>query len=276
MNKVILLVVLLYFPFAFSQSNEDKKRNAEIKELLYEAQKAIDENDFSSAEANYRKAIALDEKNAVAQYNLGTAYYNKEKNKEAGKQFVKAAENAKTKEEKHKIYHNLGNVLMNEKSYKGAVEAYKNALRNNPKDDETRYNLALAKLMLEEHGDSGGGEDENQEDNQEQQDNQDEQNRGDNQEEQNQGDQGEDNQDKGDEGENQDEQNTENQDQEGNPQEQDSPESGEAQPQPVQGKLSQEQIQSLLEAMNNEEKKVQDKINAEQQKGVPVKPDKDW
>src|SRR5690606_24589857 len=269
MNKVILLAVLLYFPLAFSQSKEDKKRDAEIKALLYDAQKAIENNDLSSAEAKYRKAIALDEKNTVAQYNLGTAYYNKGKNKEAGKQFVKAAENAKTKEEKHKIYHNLGNVLMNEKSYKGAVEAYKNALRNNPKEYETRYNLALAKLMQEEHGNSGG-EDENQEENQEQQDNQDQQDQGENQEEQNKGDEGEDNQDKGDEGENQEEQN-----EEGNPQEQDSPEDGEARPQPVQGKLSQEQIQSLLEAMNNEEKKAQDKINAERQKGTPVKPDKD-
>lgn len=275
MNKVILFVVLLYFPFVYAQSKEEKKRNAEIKELLYDAQKAIEEDNFSLAEANYRKIVALDDKNITAQYNLGTAYYNKGKNKEAGKQFVKAAEIAKDNPEasgeKHKIYHNLGNVLMNDKNYKGAVEAYKNALRNNPKDDETRYNLALAKLMLEEHGDSGGGgEDENQEENQDQQD------QGDNQEEENKENEGEDNQDKGDEGENEEEQDSQQQNEEGKPEEQDSPENGEAQPQPTQGKLSQEQIQSLLEAMNNEEKKVQDKINAEQQKGVPVKSDKDW
>src|SRR5690606_11862131 len=166
--------------------------------------------------------------------------------------------------EKHKIYHNLGNVFMNEKQYRAAVEAYKNALRNNPKDEETRYNLALAKKMLEEQGDEGGGGEDDQ-----QEENQDEKEEGEDKEEQNQGNQGDDNEDKGDKGE----------------EEQQAPEESEAddkkgenegQPQPREGKLSPQQVQSLLEAMNNEERKVQEKINAEKQKGVKTKPEKDW
>ena len=58
---------------------------------------------------------------------------------------------AKTATQKHKAFHNLGNVFMKEKNYTEAVEAYKNALRNNPSDDETRYNYALAKKMLKEN-----------------------------------------------------------------------------------------------------------------------------
>ena len=156
---------------------------------------------------------------------------------------------------------------MKEKQYRPAVEAYKNALRNNPTDDETRYNLALAKKMLEEQGDDGGGGDDQNEENQ------DEKQEGENEEEQDQGDDGQDNEDKGDEGE--DEQNSPEKDEEGEPKE---PQDGEEEgtPQPREGKLSPQQIQSLLEAMNNEEKKVQDKINAEKQKGAKVKPEKDW
>lgn len=258
-------MLLLYFPLVFSQTKEEKQRAKENQELLSEAQASIEDGDFSKAEANYRKVIARDPKNTEAKYNLGNAYYSKEKNREAGKRYIEAAEAATTKTEKHKIYHNLGNVFMNEKKYREAVEAYKNALRNNPEDDETRYNLALAKKMLEEHGDEGGGGDDDQEE-------EDEKEEGENEEDENQGDEEQDNEDKGDEGEDQEEQKADEENDEGDPKEQE----GQGQPQPTEGKLSPQQIQSLLEAMNNEEKKVQDKINAEKQKGVKVKPEKDW
>lgn len=272
MNKVVLIISLLYFPLVFSQSKEDVKRLAEVNKLLYEAEKKLEDGNFSAAEAAYRKAIAMDEKNVLAHYNLGTAFYNNKKNSEAGKQFVEAAKYAETKSDKHKIYHNLGNVLMNQKNYGAAVEAYKNALRNNPKDDETRYNLALAKKMLEEQG--GGGEDEQQDQDQNQDQNQDQQDQGDNQEDQNGGNDNNDNEDKGDEGDKQEE--NQQQQEESSDQQQEQPDEGEQQQQPVVGQLSQQQIQSLLEAIENEDKKAQDKINVEKQKGIPVKPEKDW
>ncbi len=265
MNRILVILAMLYFPLVFSQTKEEKLRATENQELLSEAEESLKEGDFSTAEANYRRIIARDPKNTKAKYNLGNAYYAREKNREAGKRYIEAAEVATSKAEKHKIYHNLGNVFMNEKKYREAVEAYKNALRNNPTDDETRYNLALAKKMLEEQGDDGGGDDE--EDEQE-----DEKDEGENEEDENQGDEGQDNEDKGDESEDEKEQNAEDKDDEGEPKEQES----QGQPQPAEGKLSPQQIQSLLEAMNNEEKKVQDKINAEKQKGVKVKPEKDW
>src|SRR5690606_32512448 len=81
----------------------------------------------------------------------------------------KALKSATTKKEKHRILHNLGNALMKQKNYQQAVEAYKNALRNNPYDDETRYNYALAKQMLKDNQQNN----DNQQDDQKNQDKQD-------------------------------------------------------------------------------------------------------
>ena len=110
---------------------------------------AIENNEFITAEVAYRKAIAIEENKATGSYNLGNAYYKNSKNEEALSRFVNAAKVATTKPQRHQAFHNLGNALMNQKEYSGAVEAYKNALRNNPSDDQSRYNLALAKDLLE-------------------------------------------------------------------------------------------------------------------------------
>lgn len=266
MRNLLLFIFILSTPSSFSQTKEEINRANENQELLSKASEDLQNGDFASSEAAYRKVIANDPKNTEAKYNLGNAYYAMGKNSESQKRYIQAAEVAQTKEEKHKIYHNLGNVFMNEKQYRPAVEAYKNALRNNPKDDETRYNLALAKEMLEEHGDDGGGGD----DQDEEEENEDEKEEGENEEEQDQG--GEDNEEEEEQGEEEEDSNESEQDQEGEPQ--DGQEEGT--PEPREGQLSPQQIESLLEAMNNEERKVQEKINAEKQKGVKTKPEKDW
>lgn len=270
MRKQFLFITLLVFSFAFSQTKEEIARAKENLVLLSKAQKNIKTGDLASAEANYRRVIASDPKNTEAKYNLANLYYQMGKNTEAQRRYIQAAEMAQTKAEKHKISHNLGNVFMNEKQYRPAVEAYKNALRNNPKDDETRYNLALAKKMLEEHGDDGGDDDNEEEENEEDQE-ENEKEEGDNQEEQDQGNEDQDSQEK----EGDDQESDTNKDQEGDSKE---PEQGdeEGTPQPKEGRLSPQQIQSLLEAMNNEERKVQEKVNTEKQKGAKTKPEKDW
>lgn len=261
----------------YTQENPEKLQK-EANKYIYEAQEAMSENDFASAEVSYRKAIAKDPSNTAAKYNMGNLYYNKEKTVSAEDRLKEATETASTKEEKHKAFHNLGNSYMQMKDYQAAVEAFKNALRNNPNDEETRYNLALAKKMLEkqqnedqqkdkdgdgednkekdqENKDGEGGEDENKEDNP--------QDEGENEKDKKEGDEKEDK-----------ENETGKNDQKEQSDEGD--EKKQQQPQPAQGQLSPEQIKSLLEAMNNEEKKVQDKINAEKAKGVKVKSEKDW
>lgn len=272
-----LLAALLLIPFfTFAQQTKEQEKELKASQLhLSEAQQSLQNEDFVSAEAQYRKAISLNPKNETAKYNLGTAYYGKEKNAEAMLRFKQAATTATTKEEKHRAFHNLGNTFMNEKKYQEAVESYKNALRNNPNDEETRYNLALAQDLLDKNPPPPEDSDDQNQDKQDQdkedqnQDNQDQDNQDDNE------DQG-DNKDEKDKGEEKEDKGDDKKD-EGNPNEPKDEEGNKPQQQqPVPGQLSPEQVKSLLEAMENEEKKVQDKINAEKQKGVKIKSDKDW
>lgn len=279
-SRLKTLCVFLVFNFGTSiisqEANKEKQKVLkESKEFLSEASYEMENNNFSLAEAAYREAIAINPEEDTGKYNLGIAYYDEEMNDVAMSRFKQAAAVADTKSDKHKVFHNLGNTFMNEKLYKEAVESYKNALRNNPKDEETRYNYALAKELLEEQEKNGGGDDnkenqENQEDKQEEEkkENQDNENNkkdkedGDQKNEQNKG---EEEQDKKEGNENEDN---------GKPEE---PKDKKQQQPPTEpGKLSPQQVKNLLEAMNNEEKKVQEKINAKKQKGTKVKPEKDW
>jgi len=284
--KTTFFVVLLFTSFSLSFAQQKEKSKEQIKieresqKYLSQGNEALVNNDFTNGEVDLRKAIALSPKEEVGKYNLGNAYYNREKNEEAMNRFKQAAAVAESKPEKHKAFHNLGNTFMNAKDYQSAVEAYKNALRSNPTDDETRYNLALAKEMLEKNPPQGGdGEDDNEnkdQDNQDQnQENQDQENQDQDNQDQNKDsddNEGENEEDK-DQGDQEKEQN-EGEDEGENKKPQEPKENPNQQPQP--GQMSPQQIKNLLEAMNNEEKKVQDKINAKKQKGVKVKSNKDW
>lgn len=275
-NELLLKMTLVTFLLIGSINGmaqvdkEQKKLEREANEFLYDATEEEKKDDFPKAEADYRKAIALDPQNETGKYNLGNAYYNKTLNNDAMRRFEQAASIATFKPEKHKAFHNLGNTFMNAKQYKEAVEAYKNALRNNPSDDETRYNFALAKKMLEEQQKNGGGENENKDEQEESKE-----------KEEKKDDSGKDQEgDKGDEKENEDKGDNKDENKEGdNKEDNGKPEEKEGekeQQQAVPGQLSPQQIKNLLEAMNNEEKKVQDKINAKKQKGAKVKSNKDW
>jgi tetratricopeptide (TPR) repeat protein len=279
-SRLKTLCIFLVFNFGTSiiaqeVNNEKQKILKESKGFLSKANYEMENDNFSLAEAAYREAIAINPEEDTGKYNLGIAYYDKEMNDVAMSRFKQAAAVADTKSDKHKVFHNLGNTFMNEKLYKEAVESYKNALRNNPKDEETRYNYALAKELLEEQEKNGGGDDnkenqENQEDKQEEEkrENQDNENNkkdkedGDQKNEQNKGEEEQDKK-EGNENENK-----------GKPEDL---KDNKQQQQPTEpGKLSPQQVKNLLEAMNNEEKKVQEKINAKKQKGTKVKPEKDW
>ncbi len=272
-GRVFLIVVLgLFFGnpvIAQSLQEENRKIERETNKLLRAAEDNLADNDFSEAEASYRQAVAKSPDNVKAKYNMANMYYTKEKASQATSRLIQAAKIAETKEERHKIFHNLGNSFMEQKKYKDAVEAYKNALRNNPKDEETRYNYALAKKMLEEDPESGGGEDEQDQD-------QDQTDKEDSDEGEPEPEEGEgDNEDQGGDPDDNGEDQPNDRDENGEPDNQ----PGEEEPQPQQpkpGQLSPEQIKSLLEAMNNEEKKVQDKINAERAKGARTRNEKDW
>ncbi len=281
---ITTILLAIFSVLTVSAQEKPEKLARESNKYIAEAQDALAENDFASAEASYRKAIAKDPANTTAKYNMGNLYYTKEKTLNAEERLKEAAEIATTKPEKHRIYHNLGNSYMQQKNYQGAVDAFKNALRNDPTDEETRYNLALAKKMLEkEQQNQEGNQDQNKQDEENKDKNKDQQNKDQNQDGEGGDDEKQDQKPK-DEGENEKDkkegdQNEDKQKDKGDEQKKDQ-EKGDKdkqqQQRPAQGQLSPQQIQSLLEAMNNEEKKVQDKINAQKAKGVKVKTEKDW
>lgn len=297
MSKIKLMFgLLLCFGIVHAQDDITEKANKEAEKALqastnltYEANEELTANDFVTAEADYRRAISKSNKNAAARFNLGNAYYNRESYGEAFGRYKQAGEVAEDKGEKHKAFHNMGNVFMKQKDYKQAVEAYKQALRKNPNDDETRYNLALAKKMLEKQQDeqkndqNKDNEDKKDQENEDKDKNQDQKNEGGDNEKKDKGEQKEDeNKDKGDQGENGEDKPKENQkgdgdkkkEQEKKPNEGDQPEDKKQQPRPNQ--LSEQQIQNLLEAMQNEEKKVQEKMEARKVRGKKIKNEKDW
>ncbi|MCM8569774.1 tetratricopeptide repeat protein [Gramella jeungdoensis] len=284
MRFLIIAGIFILLGLSMQAQEKPKKLLKESNEYIAQAQEALAENDFADAEASYRKAISKDPSNINAKYNMGNLYYGKEKSVNAEHRLKEAAEIAGTKEEKHRIYHNLGNSYMQQKKYQEAVDAYKDALRNDPTDDETRYNLALAKKMLEKEGQGQDeNEDQNSQDNNKEDQNQDQQQKDQNQDGEGGDDQNQD-QKPNDEGENEKDkkegdQNEDKEKDKGDEQKKDQGEGDkqkQQQQRPVQGQLSPQQIKNLLEAMNNEEKKVQDKINAEKAKGVKVKSEKDW
>ncbi len=292
MKKLIIIIICFQFGFLFSQEEDRERIVNEANQLIASGNTMLVQNgNFPKAEGEYRKAIAKNPVDPTAKYNLANAYYNSAKYDEATHRYTEAAKVASAKTEKHKAFHNKGNTFMEQKKYKEAVEAYKNALRNNPKDDETRYNLALAKKMLEQQQNDQNQDDQNKDQDKDQnQDNKD-QKEGDDKEDK-KGDEGEkekekggDQKDKGDEGEDKKEEGDKEKDDKGQPKDEQKgegedkkDEQGEPkeQPQRPQGQLSPERVKSLLEAMNNQEKKVQDKINAKKAQGQKVKTDKDW
>ncbi len=293
MYKKLRFLISTFFAFCFLAWGQDTDAEKAAQKALntstnltWEANKELTANDFTGAESDYRRAISKSKENAVAPYNLGNAYYNRENFSEAFGRYKQAGEAANSKNGKHKSYHNMGNVFMKNKEYEKAVEAYKEALRNNPKDEETRYNLALAKEMLKKEQEENKNDDKGDDKDQDQQDqkdkNQDQNNEGDNNKD-NQGDQEQDeNKNDGDDGKNGENKPEENQEGEGDkkkeqqqkPGEGDQPDEQKQQPRPNQ--LSKQQIQNLLEAMQNEEKKVQEKIEARKVRGKKIKNEKDW
>lgn len=263
-NLVYILVFLSFVGFA----QEKDKALMQANDLIFEANEKVDE-DFINAEVEYRKAISKKPSYAKGKYNLGNAYYKSGLFDEALLRHLEAAENATTKKEKHKAYHNIGNALMKQNMCKEAVEAFKNALRNNPSDEETRYNFALAKECAEQQGqgEDDESEDENEDENKEDQ--------------KEEGDENEDNQDQDGEDEQKENEGDDKEDKDGKPQdEKDNNDSkdpkNQKKNQQQPGKLSPQQVKNLLEAMNNQEKKVQEKINAKKAKGPKVRAEKDW
>lgn len=280
MYKIFYLLLIFNCISLFAQEDKEKKKGLiESDNLVYEANEEFTADNFVEAEANYRKAISKNAENATAKYNLGNVYYDKSSYGEAFSRFKQAGEIAVTKEQKHKAYHNMGNVFMKSKEYDKAVEAYKEALRNNPADEETRYNLALAKEMLKKQEEEQKKNDQNKDDKEDEKDKKEEQENKDKGEDKkdDKGDPKDGNKDKGEnEDENKEDEGDQKEDQQKQENEGDKKEEQNAQQQPRPNQMSPQQVKNILKAIEDEEKKVQEKVNAQKVKGRPVSTEKDW
>ncbi len=273
----ICLFFLCVSSVLFAQDKDAEKLERlsveKSNDYVYGANELIDADNFISAEKEYRKAISEKPTNVAGTYNLGNSYYQKGNYEEALYRLEQASKNATSKEEKHKAFHNIGNILMKNKMCKEAVEAFKNALRNNPSDDETRYNLAVAKECAADQ--EGKDDEEKKNDENKDDENKDEDKKEDDKNKEDKKDEGDKDKKEGDDKKDEDQKPEDKKDEEkkGNPDDK-KEEKGKPKPQP--GQLSPQQIKSLLEAMNNNEQKVQEKMNAEKQKGAKVQTEKDW
>lgn len=244
--KNYILYILLSFSFAVSAQEKDK--------TLPKANDEYSEKKFVEAEANYRISRSKFPKRTVAPFNLGNSIYKQNQMAEAKFAYAKAIENIKTRPQKHKVFHNLGNVLMKEKNYSAAVEAYKNALRNDPTDEETRYNYALAKQKLKENPPKGDDKKDKKDDKKKDDKKDDKKDGKDKDDKKKDGDKDK----KDDQGK------------------KDDKPGDQGQPKPMPGGISKQRLENLLDAVNNEEKKIQDKVNAQKVKGKPIQTEKDW
>jgi len=279
MKNVLALLLVLFSISSFSQDKEEQELLAQKKanDLVYDANALVDNDDYVSAEMEYRKAISEQPNFAIGNYNLGNSYYEKGNFEEALYRHQQTAKHATSKDEKYRAFHNIGNILMQNKKCQEATEAFKNALRNNPNDNETRYNYALAKECAKQQQDENKDQDEDKKDEEKDQEQEKEQEKEKEQEDENKENKPED------EGEKDKKEGEDKEDEEGKPKDENEDkgkgkedEKEEQKPEPQPGQLSPQQIKNLLEAMNDQEQKVQDKMNEQKQKGRKIQTEKDW
>lgn len=219
-KKSIGLFVLLLMAVTVSAQKAER-------DFIRKGNRLFKDSVYVNAEVNYRKALEVNPQSTVSMFNLGNTLAQQNKLQEAMEQYVAATKIEKDKDDLAQIYHNMGVIFHSQKDYAKAVEAYKQSLRNNPKDDETRYNLALAQKMLKDQQQEQQNQDQNQQ--QQQQDQQ---------------------EDKKDQNKDQ----QQNQDQQQQP----------PQSQKKENEMSKENAEQLLNSVMQDEKDVQDKVKKQQ------------
>ena len=231
----ILMAMIFFIMDASAQTNN----------YLLQGNKLYEQQKYTEADADYSKALQKDPNNTTGLFNLGNSLYQQKLYDSSRKVMATTAGAAKDKTSKAAANYNIGNTYMSQQKWEDAVNSYKQTLRNNPQDADAKYNLSYAEQMMKKQQDQNKQNKQNKDKNK------------DKQKQQNK-DQNKDKQDKGQN--DKDKKDDQNKDQQ--------------QPQSQPSKLSQQQADQLLNALQQEEKKLQDKMKKE--KGVPVKMDKDW
>lgn len=237
-GKYILFAIFLLASIGASAQKAER-------DYIRKGNRLFNDSVFVDAEVNYRKALEVNPKSTVSMYNLGNTLSQQQKFKEAMEQYEAASKIEKDKMKLAQTYHNMGVLLQSGKDYAKAVEAYKMSLRNNPKDNETRYNLALAQKLLKDQQDQQN-KDQNQDQNKDQQKQQDKK-----------------------QDQNKDKQNDQKKDDKKDQQQPPKPEKQD-------NKMSKENAEQLLNSVMQDEKDVQDKVKKQQKVIQNGRLEKDW
>lgn len=234
MKQILGILILLISTLpAFSQAYNKFVRKGNDK---------YEKKEFQEAEIDYRKALELNERSAKGTFNLGDALYQQENYPESAKSFAEVAASNDDVEIQADAYHNLGNSLLKEKKYAESIEAYKNALRKNPADLDTKYNLAYAMEMMKQQRQK---QDQNKNQEQENKDQQDKQQQEQDQQEKQ-------------EQENQQQNKQQQQKKQQKDQQKQDKQQQQARPKPME--ISREEAKRMLEALKKDEKKTLEKL----------------
>jgi len=220
------------------------------RQFITQGNRLFRQGKYAEAEVLYRKAVEKNPKNPQAVYNLGNALLAQKKDSAALVQYQQTSKIEKNKTRLAKSFHNMGVIFQTRQMYQEAVSAYAEALRNNPNDDETRYNYVLCKHQLknqQKNGGGGGGQDKNKDKNKQDKD-------------KNKQDQNKDKQD----------QNKDQQDKNNDKQNQ------KDQQQTPQNQMSKENAEQLLQAAEQQEKNTQRKLKEAQRSGSKRQYEKNW
>lgn len=262
MKKVFYIMLAIFLACGFSAQSQDFRRSARKGNRLY------DKKNYSEAEIAYRKSLVQDSTFYKSQYNLGNSLYKQKRYAEAKKYYQKALESQHINDkERSKSLHNMGNCAMQEglanrgtqeamKDFQEAVECYKNSLKASGDNENTKYNLAFAKKMLQQEMQNQQNNKNNKDQNQQQQQQQNQQQNKDNKDQNNKDQQQQQNQN-----------NDKKKDQNKKDQQQ-------QQQQQQQKEKKKEDAERMLEALKNKEKQTLEKQKVKIPAGGRV--EKDW
>lgn len=217
------------------------------KKFIRKGNREYEKNNFSDSEILYRKAIDNNKQSPDAVFNVGDALYKQNKFEDAGKQFLENTSLNEDNDKKSDGLYNLGNSMLKANKLNESIEAYKGSLKLKPDNTQAKYNLGYAQDMLKKQKE----EEQKQQQKDKDKDKQDQ------------------NQDKNKEDKNKDQ----NKDQNKN---QDNQKNEQQQQQPQQQEISKDDAQRLLNALANDEKKVQEKVKLAKVAKAKVRTVKNW
>lgn len=263
LSGLILLGLTWIANTSLAQTREERKQ-------LYDANAAYRKGDFARADSLYAasSSSASPKTKAIAEYNLGHSAYRQQKLDEAIEYFRSAEQNTEDPLEKAEALYNLGNAYYLKDKAREAYEAYKEALRLNPKDEDARHNLMMAKARLTDLEEDPEGDQQGDGDN----------NDGDQNENPNDGDQKNDQNGDGDQKQDgegdQDQEGDKNQNDQGQPDDKPRDEQGQKAAQP--GQISKSDAERMLDALNQRERQLMQDLMKKKEDGKSRKVEKDW